>query len=109
MLIRGGVIPLLLDIDRMLAKVEINQLPCQKAGARNGLFALNWSQCVGSQRNNAEQRIAAMRANGWKPETISAATKTTAPATDEGAEDTNLEDLAHDQIATAHFGTLQGP
>lgn len=40
------------------------------------------------QRNNAEQRIAAMRANGWKPETIAAATKATAPVTDEAAEDT---------------------
>lgn len=51
------------------------------------------------QRNNAEQRIAAMRANGWKPETIAAATKTTAPVTDEAAGDTDLEELARDQIA----------
>ncbi len=62
------------------------------------------------QRNNAEQRIAAMRANGWKPETISAATKATAtaPATDEGAEDTNLEDLAHDQIAQLISARFKG-
>jgi len=50
-------------------------------------------------RNNAEVRIAAMRANGWKPETVAAATKATAPATalatDEAAADTDLEDLAH--------------
>src|SRR3569832_2027135 len=51
------------------------------------------------QRNNAEQRIAVLRANGWKPETIAAAPKATAPVTDEAAEDTNLEELAHDQIA----------
>lgn len=60
------------------------------------------------QRNNAEQRIAAMRANGWKPETISAATKATAPATDEAAEDTNLEDLAHDQIAQLISARFKG-
>lgn len=51
------------------------------------------------QRNNAEQRIATMRANGWKAETISAATKPTAPVTDEAAEGTDLEELARDQIA----------
>jgi restriction system protein len=51
------------------------------------------------QRNNAEQRIAAMWANGWKPETIAAATKATLPVTDEAASDTNLEELARDQIA----------
>jgi len=51
-----------------------------------------------------------MRANGWKPETISAATKATAtaPATDEGAEDTNLEDLAHDQIAQLISARFKG-
>ncbi|OYY95920.1 MAG: restriction endonuclease [Hydrogenophilales bacterium 28-61-23] len=58
------------------------------------------------QRNNAEQRIAAMQANGWKPETIAAAIKANAPVSDETAGDTNLEELAHDQIAdliAAHF------
>ena len=64
------------------------------------------------QRNNAEQRIAAMRANGWKPETLAAATKATAPgmalATDEGAEDTNLEELAHDQIARLIAARFKG-
>ncbi|MFN5350131.1 MAG: restriction endonuclease [Polaromonas sp.] len=62
------------------------------------------------QRNNAEQRIAAMRANGWKPETISTVTKATAtaPVTDEGAEDTNLEDLAHDQIAQLISARFKG-
>ena len=51
------------------------------------------------QRNNAEQRIAAMRANEWKAETIAAATKATAQVTDEAAEDTDLEELGRDQIA----------
>ncbi len=62
------------------------------------------------QRNNAEARIAAMRANGWKAESIAAATKAIAPAVapsaDEAAADVNLEELAHDQIAqliTARF------
>jgi len=59
------------------------------------------------QRNNAEQRIAAMRANGWKPETIAATIKASgAPATEETAESVDLEELAHDQIAdliAAHF------
>jgi restriction system protein len=49
-----------------------------------------------------------MRANGWKPETISSATKATAPATDETAEDTNLEDLAHDQIAQLISARFKG-
>jgi len=52
------------------------------------------------QRNNAEARILAMRANGWKPETLSDAKKTgLATVSDETAEDTNLEELAQDQIA----------
>lgn len=60
------------------------------------------------QRNNAEQRIAAMRANGWKPETIAAATKASAPASDEVAEDTDLEELAHDQIADLIAARFKG-
>lgn len=60
------------------------------------------------QRNNAEQRIADMRANGWKPETIAAATKATAPVTDEAAEDTNLEELARDQIAQLIAARFKG-
>jgi restriction system protein len=64
------------------------------------------------QRNNAEARIRAMRANGWKPETVEAAAKTTTPptgaVTDEAAEDTNLEDLAHDQIAQLIAARFKG-
>lgn len=51
------------------------------------------------RRNNAEERIASMRANGWKPETITAAIKDSLPASDESAEDTDLEELGRDQIA----------
>lgn len=60
------------------------------------------------QRNNAEQRIAAMRANGWKPETIAAATKAATLVTDEAAEDTDLEALAHDQIAQLIAARFKG-
>ena len=60
------------------------------------------------QRNNAEQRISAMRANGWKPETIASATKATAPVTDEAAEDTDLEELARDQIAQLIAARFKG-
>ncbi|MBU1405164.1 MAG: restriction endonuclease [Proteobacteria bacterium] len=60
------------------------------------------------QRNNAEQRITAMRANGWKPETIAATTKAIAPATDDAAEDTNLEELARDQIAQLILARFKG-
>lgn len=53
------------------------------------------------QRNNAETRIAAMRANGWKPETIAAVTRATVPADEasDASEDTDLEEAARDQIA----------
>jgi len=60
------------------------------------------------QRNNAEQRIAAMMANGWKPETISAAVKVVTPITDESSEDTDLEELAHDQIAQLISARFKG-
>ncbi len=63
------------------------------------------------QRNNAEARIAAMRANGWKPETIAAVTKTTAVPVDELAEateDTDLEEAARDQIAQLIAARFKG-
>jgi restriction system protein len=60
------------------------------------------------QRNNAEQRIAAMRANGWKRETIASTTKAPAPVTDEAAEDTDLEELARDQIAQLIAARFKG-
>lgn len=60
------------------------------------------------QRNNAEQRLAAMRANGWKPETIAEVAKIGMPATDEIVEDSNLEELAHDQIAQLIAARFKG-
>jgi restriction system protein len=52
------------------------------------------------QRNNAEARIAAMRAKGWKPEAAIATVKTPADGmSDDQAENTDLDELAHDQIA----------
>jgi len=62
------------------------------------------------QRNNAEQRINAMRTNGWKPETISAVTK--AAATPQAGEaeggDVDLEELARDQIAQLIAARFKG-
>ena len=60
------------------------------------------------QRNNAEQRIAAMRVNKWRPETLAASTKTAVPVADEGAEDTDLEALARDQIAQLIAARFKG-
>lgn len=60
------------------------------------------------QRNNAEQRISAMRVNSWKPETIAAATKATELATDEIVGNTNLEELGRDQIAQLIAARFKG-
>ena len=49
-----------------------------------------------------------MRASGWKPETIAAATKSTAPVTDEATQGTDLEELAHDQIAQLITSRFKG-
>lgn len=52
------------------------------------------------KRNDAEARILKMRANGWKPEKIKDATIVgPGPGDDDVPEDTDLEELAHDQIA----------
>jgi restriction system protein len=52
------------------------------------------------QRNNAEARITAMRGKGWQPESIKAAANSgTVTLNDEGNENTDLEELARDQIA----------
>jgi len=54
------------------------------------------------QRNNAERRIPAMRASGWAPESVAAIVPSQVPESDETAEvvaDTDLEELARDQIA----------
>ncbi len=60
------------------------------------------------QRNNAEARIAAMRSNSWKPETIAAATMATTPVVDEATGDTDLEELARDQIAQLIIARFKG-
>lgn len=60
------------------------------------------------QRNNAEQRIAAMRENGWRGETIAATIKTTASVADEAAEDRDPEELALDQIARHIIARFKG-
>jgi restriction system protein len=63
------------------------------------------------QRNNAEARIAAMRANGWKVETVAAITKAASISADsppEELEDTDLEDAARDQIAQLIAARFKG-
>ena len=63
------------------------------------------------QRNNAEARLAAMRANDWKPESIGAITKASgnglADAT-EAIADTDLEEAASDQIAQLIAARFKG-
>ncbi|MCR4310367.1 MAG: restriction endonuclease [Deltaproteobacteria bacterium] len=61
------------------------------------------------QRNNAEARIHAMRANGWKPEKLSRITVVDPPpGGDDVPEDTDLEELAHDQIARLIAARFKG-
>lgn len=60
------------------------------------------------QRNNAEARILAMRANGWKPETVILGTAEPATVSDELTEDTDLEELAQDQIAQLIAARFKG-
>ena len=59
------------------------------------------------QRNNAEARIAAMRKNGWKPESPAAQAKTTSAEAGE-TPDTDLEALAGDQIAQLILARFKG-
>ncbi len=66
------------------------------------------------QRNNAEARLAAMRANSWRAETLAAVTSPVAapPSGDEVAsefdEDTDLEEAARDQIARVISARFKG-
>ena len=61
------------------------------------------------QRNNAEQRIAAMRAHGWKAETLAAPAKAaTATTADVEAADADLDELARDQIAALVSARFKG-
>lgn len=60
------------------------------------------------ERNNAESRITAMRANGWKAESVSSVIKPSATVTDEEPQDTDLEDRAQDQIAQLIAARFKG-
>ncbi|MGK9452202.1 restriction endonuclease [Acidithiobacillus caldus] len=64
------------------------------------------------QRNHAEERIAAIRASGWQAETLASAIgKSKAIATDEEAseaEETDLEELAQDQISRLIAARFKG-
>jgi restriction system protein len=60
------------------------------------------------KRNNAESRILTMRANGWKPETSAGKLIETEGVSDEVVEDTDLEELGHDQIAQLISARFKG-
>lgn len=60
------------------------------------------------ERNNAESRIAAMRANGWMPESVSSVVKASSAVSDEEVQDTDLEDRAQDQIAQLIAARFKG-
>lgn len=51
------------------------------------------------QRNNAEPRLAAMQANGWKAESLLAAIQSGTSIADDAVGAANLAELAQDQIA----------
>lgn len=60
------------------------------------------------QTNNAEARILAMRANGWKPEMLAEVIKFTPPIIDGNPVDTDLEEAARDQIAQLIVARFKG-
>jgi restriction system protein len=61
------------------------------------------------KRHNAEARFAAMRANGWKSESITFKPKPPVhTSTDEETENTDLEELARDQIAQLISARFKG-
>ena len=59
-------------------------------------------------RNNAEERIAAMRANDWKPETPSSAISSINSRIDETIYSINLEAVSRDRIAQIIEARFQG-
>lgn len=59
------------------------------------------------QRNNAEARVNAMIANGWKAEGITIQSKVT-PNSDDGLENTDIEVFAHDSIARLISARFKG-
>jgi restriction system protein len=64
------------------------------------------------QRNDAEARLLAMKANGWKPEALAATVKivtsTQGAGGDNGSGDTDLEELARDQIIRLIMARFKG-
>lgn len=64
------------------------------------------------QRNNAERRLLAMKANGWKPETIAAAIRipsaTSGDTVNDEDDGANLEELARDQIIKLIMARFKG-
>jgi restriction system protein len=60
------------------------------------------------KRNNAEQRLNAMLANGWKPETTSDIVNISTSADDSMTTYTNLEELAQDQISQLIASRFKG-
>ncbi len=60
------------------------------------------------QRNNAEARIAAMRASGWRPEAGLVVPPDATPPDEAEVGSRDLEELAHDQIAQAILAHFKG-
>lgn len=60
------------------------------------------------QRNNAESRIGAMRANGWKAEALISMSKSVSVSGDEVPENSDIEELAHDSIAQLISARFKG-
>jgi len=61
------------------------------------------------KRNNAEERIAAMRAKGWKPEALADIKASSGPAgSEEDTATADLEELARDQIAKVIAARFKG-
>ena len=76
---------------------------------RDLLYAFGSSMTVCRvQRNNAEDRLAAMRANQWKPEPVAAAISPIDSSSDETSAGIDLEALARDQIAQLIAASFQG-
>jgi restriction system protein len=60
------------------------------------------------QRNHAEVRLNAMRANGWKPETTVLSQSEPVASDDGGGENSDLEELARDQISQLVSARFKG-
>ncbi len=76
---------------------------------RDLLYAFGSSMTICRvHRNNAEMRLAAMRANGWKPESISSAISPIDSSSDETSASIDLEAVARDQLAQLIAARFQG-